>query len=135
MDQLWANRAASAEAAITARHLKRLWGVPGTQLGVVAWPATRKYRMFGTWHYWWQAHLLDCLVDAQMRDPAPEREEMIARQIRGIRVRNNLRWVNDYYDDMAWLAIALERAERLAGVGRPNALDKLSEQFLNAWVP
>jgi predicted alpha-1,6-mannanase (GH76 family) len=135
MDQLWANRAASAEAAITARHLKRLWGLPGTQLGVVAWPAARKYRMFGTWHYWWQAHLLDCLVDAQVRDPKPEREEMIARQIRGQRVRNNLRWINDYYDDMAWLAIALERAERLAGVGRPKALDKLSEQFLNAWVP
>ena len=31
--------------------------------------------------------------------------------------------------------IALERAGRLAGVERPKALDKLSEQFLNAWVP
>jgi predicted alpha-1,6-mannanase (GH76 family) len=135
MDQLWANRAASAEAAIAKRHLKKLWGVPGTQLGVVAWPAVRKYRMFGTWHYWWQAHLLDCLVDAQLRDPQPERVEKIARQIRGHRLRNNLRWTNDYYDDMAWLAIALERAGRLAGVERPKALDKLSEQFLNSWVP
>jgi predicted alpha-1,6-mannanase (GH76 family) len=135
MDQLWANRAASAEAAIAKRHLKKLWGVPGTQLGVVAWPAARKYRMFGTWHYWWQAHLLDCLVDAQLRDPQPERVKKIARQIRGHRLRNNLRWTNDYYDDMAWLAIALERAGRLAGVERPHALDKLSEQFLNSWVP
>ncbi len=32
---------------------------------------------------------------------------------------------------MAWLALALERAGRLAGVERPNALDKLAEQFLN----
>ncbi|MGZ5365266.1 MAG: glycoside hydrolase family 76 protein [Mycobacterium sp.] len=135
MDQLWANRAASAEAAIAKRHLRKLWGVPGTQLGVVAWPAARNYRMFGTWHYWWQAHLLDCLVDAHLRDPQPERVEMIARQIRGHRLRNNLRWTNDYYDDMAWLAIALERAGRLAGVERPHALDKLSEQFLNSWVP
>ena len=39
MDLLWANRAASAEAAVAKRHLKRLWGLPGTQLGVVAWPA------------------------------------------------------------------------------------------------
>lgn len=135
MDQLWANRAESAEAAIAKRHLKKLWGMPGTQLGVVAWPAARKYRTFGTWHYWWQAHLLDCLVDAQLRDPQPERVQMIARQIRGHRLRNNLRWTNDYYDDMAWLAIALERAGRLAGVERPKALDKLSEQFLNSWVP
>jgi len=135
MDQLWANRAASAEAAIAKRHLKKLWGVPGTQLGVVAWPSARKDRMFGTWHYWWQAHLLDCLVDAQLRDPQPERVEKITRQIRGHRLRNNLRWTNDYYDDMAWLAIALERAGRLAGVNRPKALNKLSEQFLNSWVP
>ncbi|BBY95244.1 glycosyl hydrolase [Mycobacterium gallinarum] len=135
MDQLWANRAASAEAAIAKRHLKKVWAVPGTQLGVVAWPATRKYRLFGTWHYWWQAHLLDCLVDAQLRDPQPERQQKIARQIRGHRLRNNLRWTNDYYDDMAWLAIALERAGRLAGVERPRALDTLSEQFLNSWVP
>lgn len=135
MDQLWANRAASAEAAIAKRHLKKLWAIPGTQLGVVAWPATRKYRLFGTWHYWWQAHLLDCLVDAQVRDPQPERQQKIARQIRGHRLRNNLRWTNDYYDDMAWLAIALERAGRLTGVERPRALDTLSEQFLNSWVP
>jgi len=135
MDQLWANRAASAEAAIAKRHLKKLWGMPGTQLGVVAWPAARKYRMFGTWHYWWQAHLLDCLVDAQLRDPQPERVQKIARQIRGHRIRNTLRWTNDYYDDMAWLAIALERAGRLAGVEKPKAMDKLAEQFLNSWVP
>jgi len=135
MDQLWANRAASAEAAIARRHLKKLWGLPGTQLGVVAWPATQRQRRFGTWHYWWQAHLLDNLVDAQLRDPNPERLTSIARQIRGHRLRNLGSWDNDYYDDMAWLALALERAGRLPGVGRPKALEKLAEQFLNAWVP
>jgi len=135
MDQMWANRAASAEAAITARHLRRLWGLPGTQLGVVAWPATGRYRRFGTWHYWWQAHLLDNLVDAQLRDPQPDRLVRIARQIRGHRIRNIGRWTNDYYDDMAWLALALERAGRLTGVARPKALDTLTDQFVTAWVP
>lgn len=135
MDQLWANRAASAEAAITKRHLRKLWGLPGTQLGVVAWPAEGKHSRFGTWHYWWQAHLLDCLVDAQVRDPQPERIQRIERQIRGQRLRNNLRWTNDYYDDMAWLALALERAGRLTGVERPKALATLADQFLNSWVP
>jgi predicted alpha-1,6-mannanase (GH76 family) len=135
MDQVWANRAASSEAAITKRHLKRLWGLPGTQLGVVAWPPARQHRLFGVWHYWWQAHLLDCLVDAQVRDPQPLRQKNIARQVHGHRLRNNGSWVNDYYDDMAWLALALERAGRLAGVEKPGALKKLSEQFVNAWVP
>lgn len=135
MDQMWANRAASAEAAIATRHLRKLWGLPGTQLGVVAWPAAAKQRRFGTWHYWWQAHLLDNLVDAQLRDPKPERLTSINRQIRGHRLRNVGRWTNDYYDDMAWLALALERAGRLAGVARPKALHKLADQFLTSWVP
>jgi predicted alpha-1,6-mannanase (GH76 family) len=135
MDQLWANRAASSEAAVAQRHLKRLWALPGTQLGVVAWPATRRDRLFGTWHYWWQAHLLDCLIDAQQRDPQPQRHTEINRQVRAHRLRNNFRWTNSYYDDMAWLALALERAGRIAGVQRSRALPKLADQFLKAWVP
>ncbi|OBG21002.1 glycoside hydrolase family 76 protein [Mycobacterium sp. 852002-51057_SCH5723018] len=135
MDQLWVNRAASSEAAVAQRHFKRLWALPGTQLGVVAWPAARRDRLFGTWHYWWQAHLLDCLVDAQLRDPRPDRRARINRQVRTHRLRNNFRWTNSYYDDMAWLALALERADRLAGVTRRRALPKLTEQFVNAWVP
>jgi predicted alpha-1,6-mannanase (GH76 family) len=134
-EQVWGNRAASAEAAIVQRHLKRLWALPGTQLGVVAWPAPRRDRLFGTWHYWWQAHLLDCLVDAQLRDPQPERHIRINRQVRSHRVRNNFSWTNSYYDDMAWLAIALERAARVAGVERRRALPKLADQFVKAWVP
>ena len=135
MDQLWANRAASSEAAVAQRHLKRLWALPGTQLGVVAWPSTRRDRLFGTWHYWWQAHLLDCLVDAQLRDPQPERRTKINRQVRSHRLRNNFSWVNSYYDDMAWLALALERAAWVAGVERKRALPKLADQFVKAWVP
>ncbi|MDH6243192.1 putative alpha-1,6-mannanase (GH76 family) [Mycobacterium sp. OTB74] len=135
MDQLWANRAASAETAVKNRHIRRLCQVPGTQLGVVAWPATRSERMFKNWHYWWQAHLLDCMVDAQVRDPQEQRVTDIQRQIRGHQLRNNGSWTNNYYDDMAWLALALERAGRLAGVQRPKALTKLSEQLLTAWVP
>jgi len=135
MDQLWTNRAASAEAAVTRRHLRPLWALPGTQLGVVAWPSLRRDRLFGTWHYWWQAHLLDCLVDAQLRDPQPDRRIKIHRQARSHRLRNNFSWINDYYDDMAWLALALERAARVAGVECRHALSKLTGQFLNAWVP
>jgi predicted alpha-1,6-mannanase (GH76 family) len=135
MDQLWANRAASAEAAIAKRHYRRLWRLPGTQLGVVAWPPAKKHLWFRTWNYWWQAHLLDCLVDAQVRDPQPERKLAIERQIRGHHWRNTGRWTNGYYDDMAWLALALERAGSQAGVEQTKALDKLAEQFLNSWVP
>ena len=71
----------------------------------------------------------------KLRDPKAERRSRIARQIRGHRLRNNGFWTNDYYDDMAWLALALLRAERVAGVARPRALKTLSGQLVNAWVP
>ena len=135
MEQQWANRAASAEAAITARHFARVWATPGTQLGVVAWPSTRHDRLFASWNYWWQAHLLDCLVDAQVRDPQPQRRERIEAQIRGHHLRNLGRWTNSYYDDMAWMALALERSGRLAGVERKGALRTFTKQFTRAWMP
>jgi predicted alpha-1,6-mannanase (GH76 family) len=134
MEQLWANRAGSAEKAVTQRHLRRLPPVPGTQLGVVAWPSARRERWFGTWHYWWQAHLLDCLIDAQVRDPQPKRLVSIKRQVFSHGLRN-LRWTNGYYDDMAWLALALQRAAQEVGVARPRALSKLTDQLVNAWMP
>ena len=36
---------------------------------------------------------------------------------------------------MAWLALALERADRLVGIERAGALKTLAEQFLKSWVP
>lgn len=135
MNRVWVNRAASAEAAVRRRHLKPLWYLPGTQLAMAGWPASRRDRWFGSWHYWWQAHLLDCLLDAQLRDPQPGRRLEITRQIRSHRLRNTGSWLNNYYDDMAWLALALERAGRIAGTDRHRALDKLTGQFVAAWVP
>lgn len=132
MDLLWANRAESAEAAVTARHLKPLWHIPGTQLGVVAWPPIRRAPH---WHYWWQAHLLDCLVDAQLRDPQPERATRIKRQIRTHRLRNVGRWTNAYYDDMAWLALGIQRACRVTGIDRHRALGTLTAQLTDSWMP
>ncbi|MCV7192613.1 glycoside hydrolase family 76 protein [Mycolicibacterium brumae] len=134
MEQVWANRAGSAETAINTRHLKKLWGLPGTQLGVTGWPATKKERHFGIWHYWWQAHLLDCLIDAQLRDPQAARLTQISRQIRGHWLRNT-GWTNSYYDDMAWLALALQRADRQLGIEKPRALDKLASELIDSWVP
>ncbi|HTM85151.1 MAG TPA: glycoside hydrolase family 76 protein, partial [Mycobacterium sp.] len=91
-------------------------------------------RRFHTWHYWWQAHLLDCLVDAQLRDPQPERRTRIVRQIRSQRLRNT-GVTNDYYDDMAWLALAVERADAVIGTRHRRTLNTLTGQLVNAWVP
>jgi len=136
----WAVRAASAERAVVTRHLRRVWGLPGTLLAVSASPAAPAQRMFESWNYWWQAHVLDCLVDAYLRAPTPARRDRVERMITGIRVRNARGWRNDYYDDMAWLALALDRARHHVLDGADGsaraaaAVAELSEALYQAWT-
>jgi len=105
----WASRAAAAERAVVRRHLRRLAGVvPGTRIGRIRWPRLPPTKPW-PWHYWWQAHLLDCLVDAQLRSPRPERADAIAAVARTVRLRNLGSWTNDYYDDVAWFGLAVQR--------------------------
>lgn len=111
MEEKWAHRADLAEAAINDRHARRVWGIPKTNLCVVCWPPTTRDNMFLHWHYWWQAHYLDCLVDAAHRRNTRLRQQRIKDTQRGIRVRNLRSWKhNRYYDDKAWLALAAHRA-------------------------
>ncbi|MEU8901563.1 glycoside hydrolase family 76 protein [Nocardia sp. NPDC048505] len=125
-----------AESAIISRHLRALWAIPGTELGVVGWPATKRERAFVYWHYWWQAHLIDCAVDAANRVPTPARRKRVGELARSHRIRNMTGWTNNYYDDMAWLAIALERAERTQGLTEVRgALLTLENKLYDAWNP
>ena len=110
-------RAALAERAICDRYLRRLWWLPGTRLGISRTPSVRRTRWFRQWDYWWQAHLLDCLVDAQLRDPSPRRRALARKLIRGAWLRNGMGRTNDYYDDMAWWGLALQRANEVFGFG------------------
>jgi predicted alpha-1,6-mannanase (GH76 family) len=73
------------------------------------------------WHYWWQAHLLDCTLDAYQRAPTQWRRDTTAALVRGVRVRNLTGWVNNYYDDIAWLGLALQRSATLAGIRKLGA--------------
>ncbi len=110
---------AAPEAARSVRHLfsHRVLRLPGTRIGAVAFPPTGRP---GHWHYWWQAHLLDCLLDEQLRDPAGDALPEARKLARGIWLRNGGRWRNAYYDDMAWLALALQRLDAMEGRRRPR---------------
>lgn len=135
MQELWAQRADAAEGAVVARHVRRLWGLPGTALGVVAWPPVRRERLFLKWHYWWQAHLLECAVDAASREPTAKRRRRVTKIARAHRIRNITGWTNNYYDDMAWLGLALERAQRLHAVGNRVGIQKIEMELFDAWSP
>lgn len=118
---------------MVARHLRPLLGLPGTALGVVSWPSTVGHRAGLRWHFWWQAHLLDCAIDAWQRDPGAERAARIRSLIRSIALRNSGRFTNDYYDDIAWMALALQRAEILTGP--QPAVGRIATRILDAWEP
>jgi predicted alpha-1,6-mannanase (GH76 family) len=129
----WRDRAGVAERAVVRRHLRRLGGVlPGTRIGRVRWPR-RGPAPLAPWHYWWQAHLLDCLVDAQLRDPARPRARAIAALARSVRLRN-AGWLNRYYDDVAWLGLALQRAGTLAGCAGSSALPAITNRLHEGWT-
>ena len=129
-------RADLAERAVMARHVHALWGQPGTQLGVLHWPSSLFDKwLLARWCYWWQAHLLDCAVDAAYRARTPERIDRIGAIARGIHTRNLTGWTNRYCDDMSWLVLALERADRLLGVRFDDAVPKLRTALLDGWNP
>jgi predicted alpha-1,6-mannanase (GH76 family) len=123
----------AAERAVTARHLRRVWGLPSTVLGRSGWPASPGQRLHWHWNYWWQAHLLDTLVDAQLRAPTPERLALIRSFVRSVRLRNFGRWTNDYYDDIAWLGLALQRVSSL-GIDVGPAIAAIDTQLLSGWT-
>lgn len=100
---------------------------------MVSWPPSVHHRLFLGWNYWWQAHLLDCLVDAQLREPGQARVLRIKRLIRSMWSLNRFRWTNEYYDDMAWAALALQRWDDLR-LGRPHrGVGQLADEMLAAW--
>lgn len=121
---VWAMRADEAARSVTRAFGRRLFFLPGTHIGIVCIPSRGFRSVFGPWHYWWQAHYVDCLVDTGRRelatrtkfdgDSRPSAGRLASRLVTTIRLRNFFRFVNDYYDDMAWLALSTLRLEQLA---------------------
>lgn len=128
----YAAYAAAAERAVRGRHLRRPWFAPWARLARTAYPPTVEHRTFSTYHYWWQAHVLETLVDAQLRDPRPGRRRVVARWAGALAARNR-GWLNPYYDDIAWFGIALDRAERDLALRFPRPLGAVTEALLAAW--
>ncbi|WP_344863682.1 glycoside hydrolase family 76 protein [Amycolatopsis ultiminotia] len=108
--------------------------MPGTALGRSGWPPTFGQRLHWHWNYWWQAHLLDCLVDAQLRAPDPERALLIARFVASVHRRNFGTWLNDFYDDIAWLGLALQRVRGLNLSTVDSAIAEIGARLHEGWT-
>ncbi|WP_125610173.1 glycoside hydrolase family 76 protein [Specibacter cremeus] len=137
----WADAADRAGADVHARFGHRILGLPATWLGAAERPAPSPRT---PWHYWWQAHYLDAVLDAggrKLRDGGHWEPELAraGALLRGIRLRNLGTLRNAYFDDMAWLALAADRLNlfSLAATGHPHrpavrAVATLRRQLLAA---
>ncbi len=65
----------------------------------------------GNWtQYWPTAHALDVLVDLYLRTPTASTKTRMDNLITGVKAKNNNTYINYYYDDMEWMALACLRA-------------------------
>ncbi|WP_115789499.1 glycoside hydrolase family 76 protein [Arthrobacter silvisoli] len=144
-----AARADAAACSVTRAFGKRLFFLPGTHLGASFRPHNGLQAFLQPWNYWWQAHYVDCLVDTGRRELAtgvrfdgasrPSAGCLASRLLTAIWLRNRLRFENDYFDDMAWLALATLRLDHLAAAtGKPGrrrnakVRENLTRQFDSA---
>lgn len=61
-------------------------------------------------HYWPQAHALDVAVDAYTRTSDDFYKTTITKWYDGVKKKNGNTFLNEYYDDMEWNALAMLRA-------------------------
>lgn len=100
----WAARADSAQAALT----QYFWVTDA-----------HYYRQDNTgnakYNYWWQAHGLDALLDGYQRTKSPAYLTRMQELQAGMKAQNDNTYLNNYYDDMEWQALACLRAFQLTG--------------------
>ena len=142
----WSFRADEAARSVTRLFGQRLLFLPGTHIAAIVRPSGRVKNLARPWHYWWQAHYVDCLVDTGRRELGtegrpgtrfdgenrPSAGQLASQLVAGIRLRNFLTFVNSYYDDMAWLALSTLRLEKLAEDSRKAAKAQALLDWLDA---
>ena len=133
---LWGARAAVAERGVLARHLRRLVG---------AARHAARCRGLAAVHRQPPARRLELLVAGP---PArlPGRRAGTPAHTRAAPARSpsssaastcatSGSWTNDYYDDIAWLGLALHACPRLRGPGRSGTpMTKIAAQLRSGWT-
>lgn len=95
----WAVRADSAQAALAKTF----------------WQPTAQYYLKDNlgnpaFNYWWQAHGLDVLSDGYQRTKKANYLTRMRQLQEGAKTKNGNTYLNEYYDDMEWEALACLRA-------------------------
>lgn len=65
--------------------------------------------------YWWQAHAIDALLDGYLRTKDDSYLVLAEKELKGTILFNNGTLLNNWYDDMEWMALALLRMYDITG--------------------
>ena len=80
------------------------------------WYPKENNKATDNFYYWWQAHVIDVLVDAYERTGELAYAQRIQDLSRSLKAYNEGTFLHNYYDDMEWTALALLRAYKATGV-------------------
>ena len=103
------------------------------------WSASGKFYLASNnaadWaQYWPNAHALDVLVDAYLRNPSPGLKARMDDFLVGVKAKNGNTWLNYYYDDMEWMALACLRAYQATNdMQYKEVTDILWADIKNGW--
>ena len=123
----WSGAADAAQRVLADRFWHPRFGIYQRS------PGRRRLALRLQWDYWIQAHALDVTVDAAARTGSTALRDRIRTHVGGILRRNGGRIVNRYYDDMAWMAIALLRADEVAGADTGALVRELWADIRAGW--
>lgn len=104
------------------------------------WNPEEKFFNYGNsgskteFHYWPQAHALDLLVDAWSRTGDSTWFTIISDWFIGVPRKNGGSFINRYYDDMEWNALAMLRAYQATGDEKlVHAAGEVWEDIKTGW--
>ena len=85
-------------------------------------------------HYWPQAHALDVLIDAYLRTGDNQYKTLMDQWFTGVNQKNGNTFLNEFYDDMEWNALAMLRAFKATGDQKyKNAVDAVWTDIKGGW--
>jgi len=112
----------------TESEIKNFWNYSSSYF-------TKTTTITNDWQgYWPQAHGLELMLDAYMRDSLDDQADVIVKWHDGVKKKNGNTFKNEYYDDMAWNAIATLRTFEMTGdIRYKTAATQLWDWLLVGW--
>jgi len=105
----WNERAERVQQSLRDHYFNEETGIMNQ------WYPRERNRTDDNFYYWWQAHVIDVLIDAYERTDNAEYAGRIEELSRSLRAYNGGTFHHNYYDDMEWTALALLRAYKATG--------------------